>query len=53
MKKYEVNVRFEGSNGWQKICDCATLAAAQEEVEHQKSIEDDGDCEYDIVEREQ
>lgn len=47
---YEVNVRFEGSNGWQTICKCATKAEAEAEIEHQKTIEDDGDCEYDIVE---
>ena len=45
---YEVNVRFKGSEGWQKICCCDTIEQAKEEVEFQKSIEDNGDCEYNI-----
>ena len=50
-KVFEVNVEFEGSNGWQKICECATMEEAQTEIEHQKTIEDDGDCEYLIIEK--
>lgn len=46
---YEVRVRFDGSNGWQTICKCATVQEAQAEIEHQKKIEDNGDCEYDIA----
>lgn len=49
--KYEVNVKFEGSDGWQTICTCNTIEEAKAEIEHQKHIEDNGDCEYDIIER--
>lgn len=49
--KYEVNVKFNGSEGWQKICDCYTKEAAKKEIEHQKHIEDEGDCEYNILEK--
>lgn len=48
--KYEVNVRFKGSDGWQKICDCDTMEQALDEVRYQHTIEDDGDCEYLISE---
>ena len=50
--KYEVNVRFKGSEGWQKICDCDTMEQAENEINYQKTIEDEGDCEYDIVKKE-
>lgn len=49
--KYEVAVRFPGSDGWEKICECKTRQQAEEEIEHQRTIEDDGDCEYTIIER--
>ncbi len=52
MNKYEVNVKFDGSEGWQTICVCDSLEAANEEIEHQKGIEDNGDCEYQIIEKE-
>jgi len=48
---YEVMVRFEGSDGWESICRCDTMEQANEEIEHQKTIEDDGDCEYTVMER--
>lgn len=48
--EYEVRVKFDGSDGWQKICSCSSKEEAEDEVKHQKSIEDNGDCEYQIKE---
>jgi len=48
-KNYEVQVRFPGSDGWESICTCHNKKDAQAEIEHQRHIEDDGDCEYRIV----
>ena len=47
--KYEVAVRFAGSDGWEKICECNSRQQAEEEIEYQRTIEDDGDCEYTII----
>ena len=48
-KNYEVQVRFPGSDGWESICTCHNKKDAQAEIERQRHIEDDGDCEYRIV----
>ena len=50
-KVFEVSVKFDGSDGWQKICECATMEEAEKEIERQKTIEDDGDCEYLIIKK--
>jgi len=47
--KLTVQIKFAGSDGWQDIAQITSIELARAEIEHQKSIEDDGDCEYRIV----